>query len=224
MSLKLIDFRGALRTDADWKNVYNKTEKQIRKDFDHDLAGVFKSGLDFDSKLKLRMWIRYVGPLKFYDLKLRSEFRRMHPITLTKNMWKEISVIKLGDTWRGIYGAEGKHPDKAERIWTDIRHILREKAGKDHFQVTLEDPKQEVIAPDKNYEIKGVDPRINSTGLTMNDCIDAISDKFGIELKIYDFYKEDLIQLWVDLIEQNGVLSQEDIGAYKKPYRKDGEK
>lgn len=241
-----IQFRGKLKGHkddsgmTDWQRVYGMTEEQIKSLLYDDVEGNRIYGHDNKDRCKLNIWVRWVGKNNRYKLKMRSEYRRAVEtgmIILNKNDWMLLNAFTMADTWSGTYGNSVDKSDnntflppskfegyeKFNRYWMDVKYLLGEIAGKDYFQVRLDDPEQTDILPDKNFEIAGINPQTNPDGVNMSQLEEAIDNRFAIKIKKYDYYKADLVELWQELVVSNGNLSMKQINSFKKKNKEEGD-
>jgi hypothetical protein len=191
-----MQMKGSLRNDNDWKNQYGKKEADFRKMFEKDLEGILKDPKDYSCKLKI--WVRYVGGVAFYDWLLRSGHRKFNPKRTDRNEWLLLSVRTLGDT------PLDKGGKTCEPMWTDIRFVLREFPGKRDLQLTLKSPTQEITAMDVRFAINGINPETNYDAVTRQDIFDALNEKFGWAAPKRRIKKRELVDIWLEAVNTEG--------------------
>lgn len=185
-----------LRTDDDWKKVHGHTETEFRRMFDRDLRGILADPKGY--KCKLKIWVRYVGSVPFYDFQLRSPHRKLHSIRASVNEWKELSVRTLGDT------PLDKGGKTSEQIWMDLHYVLRDFPGKRDLQFTLKSPKLETTAQDSRFMIQGYNPETNYDAITRQMIMDELNQRFGWEPKSRRIKKRELVDIWLEAVNTEG--------------------
>ena len=191
-----MQMKGILRTEKHWKDQYGKKEADFRKMFEKDLEGIKNNPKGYQCKLKI--WVRYVGGVAFYDWLLRSGFRKMNPKRTERNDWLLLSVRTLGDTpW-------DKGGKTCEQIWTDLKFVLKEFPGKRDLQHTLKSPTQELTAMDSRFLINGINPETNYGAVTRQDIFDALLSRFGWTAPNRRIKKPELVEIWLEAVNTEG--------------------